>query len=91
MLSEIYFWLVLIGIVVAGIKVVAQLPCPGALRLDVARQEVLMRRRGQGETVELICSKRRARQSHPLAREVLEIGWPVEFDLDDVRWQQFSF
>ena len=70
-----------IGVEVARIEIVAQFTGPRALRFDVARKEVLVRRRCQRKRVELFRLDLGARQTDPLARKILEIRWPVELDL----------
>ena len=59
---------VLLGHIVNGVEEVPEFPGPGSLRLDVQRQEVLVRRRGQGEAVVLVAD-RRAPDPHPLSWE----------------------
>ena len=77
-----------VRIEIAGIKVVAQLPSPRPLSLDMARQEVFMRRGCQRERVEFLGLDLRARKADPLAGKVLEVGRTVELDLEHVRRQQ---
>ena len=72
------------GVEVAGIEIIAQLPRPRSLGLDVTRQIVLVRRRSQRERVELLGLDFRAAQPDPLAREILEIGRPVELNLSKI-------
>nr|CAD7199333.1 unnamed protein product [Timema douglasi] len=67
---------------ITRVKVVPQLPGPRTLGLDVARQEVLVGGRRQGERVELLGLEGGARQSHPLTGQVLEVGRTVELDSD---------
>lgn len=59
-----------------------------SLRLDVARQEVLVRRRRERERVVLGGFERGAVEPHPLAGQVLEVGRPVELHLEHVGRQQ---
>lgn len=59
-----------------------------SLRLDVARQEVLVRRRRERERVVLGGFERGAVKPHPLAGQILEVGWPVELNLEHVGRQQ---
>jgi len=67
---DAYFGLIL-RIVVAGIEVIAQLPRPRTLGLDVATQAVLVRCRGQRKAVHLMWPEGCAGQPHPLTRKVL--------------------
>ena len=77
-----------VGVEVARVEVVAQLPGPRALRLDVAREEVFVRRRRQRERVELFGLDLGAGQADPLAGQVLEVGRPVELDFEHVAGQE---
>lgn len=74
--------------VVARIEVIAQLPRPRSLCLDVAGQKVLVRRRGQREGVKLVRPEDGAREAQPLSGQVLQVRRPVELDLYHVRGQQ---
>jgi len=60
------------------------------LRLDVAREEILVGRRGEREGVELFAFEGGAGQAHPLTRQVFEVGWAVELYFDHVRRQQIG-
>ena len=51
-------------------------------------EEVLVRRRGEGERVVLLRLDGGAGEPDPLAGEHLHVGRAVELDLDDVRGQE---
>lgn len=74
-------------VVVAWIEIVPQLPGPRSLGLNVAAEEVLVRGGGQRETVHLAGPEGGARQTHPLARQVLQVRRSVKLDLDHIRGQ----
>lgn len=86
-----YFWMIFFRVIITGIKVVTKFPCPRTLRLDVTWQEVLVWCWGQRERVKLLSSKRSARETDPLSRQVFEVRWAVELDLNDVWRQKFCF
>jgi hypothetical protein len=87
-----YFWIIiLVGREIGRVKEVPELPGPRALRLDVAREEILVGRRGECERVELFAFEGSARQAHPLTRQVFEVGRAVELDFDHVGRQQLGF
>lgn len=75
---------------VARVEEVPQFPRPVALRFDVTRQKVLVRRRSQRERVILRGFQSGTIQTHPLAGEVFEIWRTVELDLKHVGRQQFG-
>lgn len=75
---------------VARVEEVPQFPCPVPLRLDMAGQEVLVRRRRQRERMVFGGLERGAVQPYPLAGQVFEIGRTVELDLEHVGRQQFG-
>lgn len=87
-----YFWvIVLIRSEVSRVEEVSQLPGPRTLRLDVTREEILVGRRCEREGVELFAFESSAGQTHPLTRQVFEVGWAVELYFDHVGWQQLGF
>lgn len=55
------------------------------LRFDMARQKVFVRRRRQRKRMEFLRFEGGASKAHPLSGKVLQVRWPVKFDLDDVR------
>jgi len=75
---------------VARVEEIPQLPRPVALRLDVTRQEVLVRGRRQRERMVFRGLERGAVQPHPLAGQVLEVGRTVELHLEHVGRQQLG-
>lgn len=87
-----YFWIIiLVRREICWVEEVSQLPGPRALRLDVAREEILVGRRGERERVELFAFEGSAGQAHPLTRQVFEVGRAVELDFDHVGRKQLGF
>ena len=76
------------GAVELLVEGVAKLPRPRPVRLDVHREEVLVRRRRQRERVVLLRLDRRAGEANPLPGEHLHVRRAVELDFDDVRGQE---
>ena len=84
-----YLWTVLLGIVVARIKIVPKFPSPWSLCLDMTTQEILMRSGSQGKRMELMRSECCTSESDPLTTQILEIRWTIVLNLDHIRRQQF--
>lgn len=72
-------------------EVVAQFVCPNAGCLHMHAKMGLVRRTSQGEGMILVRTEGRARQSNPLAGEILEIRRSREFQFRHVGRQQFGF
>lgn len=71
-------WVLLIVNIVMWVEELPKLPRPRALGFDVARQEVLVGRRSEGEGVVFRLPESGAVEANPLAAQVLEVGWPEE-------------
>lgn len=76
---------------VARIEEISQLPRPLPLCFYVARQEILVRGRGQRERVVFRRLQSSTVQAHPLAGKVFEVRRTVEFHFEHVGRQQFGF
>lgn len=75
---------------IVRVKVVSQFVRPNTGRLHVYAEMRLVRCGGQRERVVLVRPESRARQSNPLAREVLEIRRSRELQFRYVGRQQFG-
>lgn len=75
---------------VARVKEISQFPRPLSLRFDVARQEVLVWRRGQRERMVLRRLQGGTVQTHPLAGQVFKVRRTIELHLQHVRRQKFG-
>lgn len=79
------FRIFVLRIIIAGIEIIPEFPCPRSLCFYVARQKILVRRRGQRKRMKLVGSEGGAGETHPLSRQVFQVRRPIKLDLYYVR------